>query len=75
MLEGPPTPLGPGDVTPSCPCPSHLSSFPLQKETLHSLMEPDTEPLSTVLSGRQAGTGGRQQELAFTNAGLDTTDL
>ncbi|XP_016052626.1 PREDICTED: cadherin-related family member 2 [Miniopterus natalensis] len=45
------------------------------KETLHSLMEPDTEPLSTVLSGRQAGIGGRQQELAFTNAGLDTTDL
>lgn len=38
-------------------------------------MEPDAEPLSVVLSGRTAGTGGQQQGLSFTNAGLDTTDL
>nr|XP_019611622.1 PREDICTED: cadherin-related family member 2 [Rhinolophus sinicus]XP_019611623.1 PREDICTED: cadherin-related family member 2 [Rhinolophus sinicus]XP_019611624.1 PREDICTED: cadherin-related family member 2 [Rhinolophus sinicus] len=44
-------------------------------EPLHSLMEPDAEPLSVVLSGRKAGTGGQQNELSFTNAGLDTTDL
>lgn len=44
-------------------------------EPLHSLMEPDTEPLSVVLSGRKAGAGGQQNELSFTNAGLDTTDL
>ncbi|XP_054572964.1 cadherin-related family member 2 [Eptesicus fuscus] len=45
------------------------------KEPRQSPMEPDAEPLSVVLSGRTAGTGGQQQGLSFTNAGLDTTDL
>ncbi|KAF3828354.1 hypothetical protein GH733_005051 [Mirounga leonina] len=44
------------------------------KGPLHSPMELDTEPLGVVLSGRKMGRGG-QQELSFTNAGLDTTDL
>ncbi|XP_007951169.1 cadherin-related family member 2 [Orycteropus afer afer] len=42
---------------------------------LSSPMEPDAEPLSLVLSGRQAGTSSQQEALSFTNAGLDTTDL
>uniref|UniRef100_A0A2K5EYB5 Cadherin-related family member 2 n=1 Tax=Aotus nancymaae TaxID=37293 RepID=A0A2K5EYB5_AOTNA len=37
---------------------------------------PDPEPLSAVLSGCQAGVSGQQlEELSYTNAGLDTTDL
>nr|XP_054107881.1 cadherin-related family member 2 isoform X2 [Callithrix jacchus] len=37
---------------------------------------PDPEPLNLVLSGRQAGVSGQQlEELSYTNAGLDTTDL
>ncbi|XP_005865571.1 PREDICTED: cadherin-related family member 2 [Myotis brandtii] len=47
----------------------------IKKEPPQSPMEPDAEPLSVVLSGRTAGTGGQQQALSFTNAGLDTTDL
>lgn len=43
------------------------------KEPLHSPVGPAAEPLSVVLSGRKADTGG--QKLSFTNAGLDTTDL
>nr|XP_058138622.1 cadherin-related family member 2 isoform X2 [Dasypus novemcinctus] len=35
----------------------------------------DPEPLSVVLSGRQAGTGRQQEELCFTNAALDPTPL
>ncbi|XP_019511096.1 PREDICTED: cadherin-related family member 2 [Hipposideros armiger] len=46
-----------------------------KKEPLHSSMEADEEPLSVVLSGRKAGTGGQQNQVSFTNAGLDTTDL
>nr|XP_035971610.1 cadherin-related family member 2 isoform X2 [Halichoerus grypus] len=45
-----------------------------KKGPLHSPMELDTEPLGVVLSGRKMGRGG-QQELSFTNAGLDTMDL
>ncbi|XP_040301852.1 cadherin-related family member 2 isoform X1 [Herpailurus yagouaroundi] len=45
-----------------------------KKEPLHSPVELDTEPLGAVLSGRKVDTDG-QQELSFTNAGLDTTDL
>ncbi|XP_006884444.1 PREDICTED: cadherin-related family member 2 [Elephantulus edwardii] len=45
------------------------------KEPLHSAKEAAEEPLSLVLSGRQAGTGDQQQTLTFTNAALDTTDL
>nr|KAF6479422.1 cadherin related family member 2 [Molossus molossus] len=47
----------------------------IKKEPLHSPMRPHAEPLSVVLSGRKADTGGQQQALSFTNAGLDTTDL
>lgn len=46
-----------------------------KKEPLHSSMEPDEEPLSVVLLEKEASTGGRQNELSFTNSGLDTTDL
>ncbi|XP_019693964.3 cadherin-related family member 2 isoform X2 [Felis catus] len=45
-----------------------------KKEPLHSPVELETEPLGAVLSGRKVDTDG-QQELSFTNAGLDTTDL
>ncbi|KAB0395719.1 hypothetical protein E2I00_006811, partial [Balaenoptera physalus] len=46
------------------------------KEPLHSLMGPDPEPLNRVLSEMKAGTHGQQkEELAFTNPGLNTTDL
>ncbi|XP_004737588.1 cadherin-related family member 2 [Mustela putorius furo] len=55
------------------PCFS-TGSLRLEKEALHSPMELDTEPLGMVLSGRKTDRGG-QQELSFTNAGLDTTDL
>eukprot|EP00069_Balaena_mysticetus_P013823 bmy_08397T0 len=52
------------------------SSLKEWKEPLHSLMGPDPEPLNTVLSGMKAGTRGQQEEkLAFTNPGLNTTDL
>ncbi|KAK2500800.1 hypothetical protein MC885_008239 [Smutsia gigantea] len=44
------------------------------KEPLHSPVGSDLEPLSAVLSGRKTGMGG-QQEVSFTNDGLDTTDL
>ncbi|XP_052012425.1 cadherin-related family member 2 [Apodemus sylvaticus] len=47
-----------------------------RKDLPHSSPEPDPEPLTAVLSGRTAGTSGKQKEkLAFTNPGLDTTDL
>ncbi|KAM6224215.1 cadherin-related family member 2 [Rhynchocyon petersi] len=46
-----------------------------QGELLNSAPEPDEEPLSVVLSGRQAGTGGQKQNMTFTNTALDTTDL
>uniref|UniRef100_A0A2K5RPQ0 Cadherin-related family member 2 n=2 Tax=Cebus imitator TaxID=2715852 RepID=A0A2K5RPQ0_CEBIM len=37
---------------------------------------PDPEPLTVVLSGCQADVSGQQlEELSYTNAGLDTTDL
>ncbi|XP_007463188.1 PREDICTED: cadherin-related family member 2 [Lipotes vexillifer] len=45
------------------------------KEPPHSLMGPDPEPLNRVLSGMKAGTRGQKEELAFTNTGLNTTDL
>ncbi|XP_077751579.1 cadherin-related family member 2 isoform X2 [Canis aureus] len=45
------------------------------REPTHSPTEQDGEPLSVVLSGRKTGTGGQQEKLSFTNAGLDTTDL
>ncbi|XP_058402380.1 cadherin-related family member 2 isoform X2 [Diceros bicornis minor] len=45
----------------------------IKKKPLHSPTEPDPEPLSVVLAGRKPGTGG--QELSFTEAGLNTTDL
>lgn len=55
---------------------SHLPSLFPQKEPLHSLMGPDPEPLNRVLSGMKVGTRGQQkEELAFTNTGLNTTDL
>lgn len=44
------------------------------KEPSHSPAGSDAEPLSAVLSGRKVGTEG-QQQLSFTNTGLDTTDL
>uniref|UniRef100_A0A8C0T0K5 Cadherin-related family member 2 n=1 Tax=Canis lupus familiaris TaxID=9615 RepID=A0A8C0T0K5_CANLF len=47
----------------------------IKKEPTHSPTEQDGEPLSVVLSGRKTGTGGQQEKLSFTNAGLDTTDL
>uniref|UniRef100_A0A8C6AHX0 Cadherin-related family member 2 n=1 Tax=Monodon monoceros TaxID=40151 RepID=A0A8C6AHX0_MONMO len=48
----------------------------IKKEPLHSLMGPDPEPLNRVLSGMKVGTRGQQkEELAFTNTGLNTTDL
>ncbi|XP_059775641.1 cadherin-related family member 2 isoform X3 [Balaenoptera ricei] len=48
----------------------------IKKEPLHSLMGPDPEPLNRVLSEMKAGTHGQQkEELAFTNPGLNTTDL
>ncbi|XP_057584441.1 cadherin-related family member 2 [Hippopotamus amphibius kiboko] len=48
----------------------------IKKESLHSPMGPDPEPLNQVLSGWEVGTRGQQkEELAFTNTGLDTTDL
>ncbi|KAF0883542.1 CDHR2 protein, partial [Crocuta crocuta] len=45
------------------------------KEPLHSPTEPDTEPLSVVLSGRKMSSGGQQEGPSYTNDGLDTTDL
>ncbi|XP_059864315.1 cadherin-related family member 2 [Delphinus delphis] len=48
----------------------------IKNEPLHSLMEPDPEPLNRVLSGMKVGTRGQQkEELAFTNTGLNTTDV
>ncbi|XP_024597955.1 cadherin-related family member 2 [Neophocaena asiaeorientalis asiaeorientalis] len=48
----------------------------IKTEPLHSLMGPDPEPLNRVLSGMKVGTRGQQkEELAFTNTGLNTTDL
>lgn len=53
-----------------------LPSLSLQrKDVAHDPPEPDPEPLTAVLSGRSAGTGGQQKDLSFTNPGLDTTDL
>ncbi|XP_067588861.1 cadherin-related family member 2 [Pseudorca crassidens] len=47
-----------------------------ENEPLHSLMGPDPEPLNRVLSGMKVGTRGQQkEELAFTNTGLNTTDV
>lgn len=37
-------------------------------------MGPDLEPWNSELSGRKAGSE-QKEELAFTNLGLDTTDL
>uniref|UniRef100_A0A8D2CNJ4 Cadherin-related family member 2 n=1 Tax=Sciurus vulgaris TaxID=55149 RepID=A0A8D2CNJ4_SCIVU len=51
------------------------NSQEIKKRPQHSPPELDPEPLSMVLSGRQGNTSGRQQELYFTNPGLDTTDL
>nr|XP_015090441.1 cadherin-related family member 2 [Vicugna pacos]XP_031545203.1 cadherin-related family member 2 [Vicugna pacos] len=47
----------------------------IKKETPHSPTAPDLEPLSRVLSGREADTRGQQEELGFTNPGLNTVDL
>ncbi|XP_049714886.1 cadherin-related family member 2 [Elephas maximus indicus] len=44
-------------------------------QPLPNVMEPDAEPLSLVLSGRQQGARDRQEALSFTNNGLDTTEL
>ncbi|KAM9254065.1 cadherin-related family member 2 [Dugong dugon] len=46
-----------------------------QTEPLPSLVEPDAEPLSLVLSGTQEGTSGQQEALSFTDNALDTIDL
>ncbi|XP_077613393.1 cadherin-related family member 2 [Crocuta crocuta] len=59
------------------------NSVDLEKDTreikarwpLHSPTEPDTEPLSVVLSGRKMSSGGQQEGPSYTNDGLDTTDL
>ncbi|XP_010990723.3 cadherin-related family member 2 [Camelus dromedarius] len=51
------------------------NSQEIKKETPHSPTWPDLEPLSRVLSGREADTRGQQEELGFTNPGLNTTDL
>ncbi|EQB78205.1 protocadherin 24 [Camelus ferus] len=53
----------------------HGACHVAQKETPHSPTWPDLEPLSRVLSGREADTRGQQEELGFTNPGLNTTDL
>jgi cadherin-related family protein 2 len=50
------------------------NSQKIEKKLEHSPPEPHSEPLSAVLSERQAAMSGRQQQV-FTNAGLDTTDL
>ncbi|KAL2778492.1 cadherin-related family member 2 precursor [Daubentonia madagascariensis] len=47
----------------------------VKEKPQQSQQGPAPEPLSVVLSGRQVGTGMQQQELSFTNASLDTTDL
>ncbi|XP_060053178.1 cadherin-related family member 2 isoform X2 [Erinaceus europaeus] len=49
---------------------------PEVKEASYSGTEADTEPLTEVLSGRKVDTGAQQTEKsAFTNPGLDTTDV
>ncbi|KAG8513098.1 hypothetical protein J0S82_002546 [Galemys pyrenaicus] len=53
------------------------STLPLlQKKPLNSRLEkPDAEPLSMVLSGKNEGVSRQKEELSFTNAGMDTTDV
>ncbi|XP_069447847.1 cadherin-related family member 2 isoform X1 [Ovis canadensis] len=46
----------------------------IKKEPLNGPMGPDPEPWNSELSGRKAGSE-QKEELAFTNLGLDTTDL